>query len=67
MKRAKRAGVFLDPDLRCGYEPVTPDDDNWILVPTKTKTIFTKPYHKLPFMALTRDWSKNLILAPLKC
>lgn len=37
VKRAKRAGVFLDPDLRCGYEPVTPDDDNWIFGPDKNK------------------------------
>ena len=37
VKRAKRAGVFLDPDLRCGYEPITPDDDNWIFGPDKNK------------------------------
>jgi hypothetical protein len=37
VKRARRAGVFLDPDLRCGYEPISPHDDNWIFGPDKNK------------------------------
>jgi chromosomal replication initiation ATPase DnaA len=26
VKRARRAGVLLDPNLRCGYEPTTLDE-----------------------------------------
>ena len=37
VKRAKRAGVQLDPTLRCGYAPVTVDDENWIFGPDKDK------------------------------
>lgn len=37
VKRAKRAGVLLDLDLRCGYVPVSPHDDNWIFGPDKNK------------------------------
>ena len=37
VKRAKRAGVELDPTLRCGYAPVTVDDENWIFGPDKHK------------------------------
>jgi hypothetical protein len=27
VKRAKRAGVLLDLDLRCGYVPISPHDE----------------------------------------
>ena len=37
VKRAKRAGVELDPTLRCGYAPVTIDDENWIFGPERDK------------------------------
>ena len=37
VKRAKRAGVELDPTLRCGYAPVTIDDENWIFGPDRDK------------------------------
>ena len=37
VKRAKRAGVQLDPTLQCGYTPVTADDKNWIFGPDKEK------------------------------
>ena len=37
VKRARRAGVQLDPTLRCGYAPVTVNDDNWIFGPDKQK------------------------------
>jgi hypothetical protein len=37
VKRARRAGVLLDPNLRCGYEPITLDDSNWIFGPDKDK------------------------------
>jgi hypothetical protein len=37
MKRARRAGVQLDPTLQCGYTPVTVDDKNWIFGPDKDK------------------------------
>ena len=37
VKRARRAGVQLDPTLRCGYAPVTVNDDNWIFGPDKHK------------------------------
>ena len=37
VKRARRAGVLLDPNLRCGYEPTTLDDSNWIFGPHREK------------------------------
>ena len=37
VKRADRAGVQLEPTLRCGYAPVTVDDENWIFGPDKDK------------------------------
>ena len=37
VKRAKRAGVQLDPTLQCGYTPTTPDDKNWIFGPDQDK------------------------------
>ena len=37
VKRAKRAGVQLDPTLQCGYIPATADDKNWIFGPDKDK------------------------------
>ncbi len=37
VKRAKRAGVQLDPMLQCGYTPPTADDENWIFGPDKDK------------------------------
>jgi len=37
VKRARRAGVLLDPHLRCGYEPISLADDNWIFGPDKSK------------------------------
>ena len=37
VKRARRAGVLLDPHLRCGYEPISLADANWIFGPDKSK------------------------------
>ena len=37
VKRAKRAGVQLDPMLQCGYTPARADDKNWIFGPDKEK------------------------------
>ena len=36
VKRARRAGVLLDCDLRCGYLPAE-DDNNWIIGPDPQK------------------------------
>ncbi len=37
VKRARRAEVLLDPHLRCGYEPISLEEDNWIFGPDKSK------------------------------
>ncbi len=37
MKRARHAGVLLDPNLRCGYEPLNAEDTNWIFGPNQEK------------------------------
>ena len=37
VKRARDAGVLLHPSVRCGYEPLTNDDKNWIFGPSKHK------------------------------
>ena len=36
VKRARRAGVILDCELRCGYVPAE-DDNNWIIGPDPLK------------------------------
>ena len=37
VKKARDAGVFLDPSVVSGYEPLSPDDTNWIFGPDKNK------------------------------
>jgi hypothetical protein len=44
VKRAKRAGVQLDPTLQCGYTPTTADDK-------KIRITYSRLFPKLHYMA----------------
>jgi hypothetical protein len=37
VKRARRAGVLLDCNVRCGYVPADDDNNNWIIGPDPQK------------------------------
>jgi hypothetical protein len=51
VKRARRAGVLLDCNVRCGYVPAEDDNYNWIIGPDPQKDNI---YQAIPQVSLHR-------------
>ncbi len=67
VKRAKRAGVQLDPTLQCGYTPVTADDKNWIFGPDKDKDNIFQAVSQVTLHGFDEGLVKQMNLGQLKC